>query len=368
MFSSSDTAKTKPIQTQFKPNQSQNKPNQTQYKPNQSQYKANQTRRTPSEFFSFFTFLCPGYNLAMQSWTIQKLLNWITEYFTDKGLDSPRLAAELLLSDVLEMQRIELYTQFDKPVAKQQLDHLQDLVKRAGQNEPIEYLTGKTEFYSLQFSVTSDCMIPRPETELLVEKAIEFLRSREGTQFVCDIGTGTGCIAIAIGRNCPDVRIIATDICDAALSVAAENVEKHQLHDRIELLSGDLFEPVAQRINNGKFDLIVCNPPYVSTAEFETLEKNVKDYEPKLALLAGRDGLDIHRRIIEKADTFLKPGAALMLEIGYSQRQAVRKLLEKKDCFAEIKIEKDLNGNDRIAIAKKSENFKIKPKNGGKFE
>ena len=287
----------------------------------------------------------------MQTWTIQKLLNWITGYFTDKGLDSPRLAAELLLADVLEMQRIELYTQSDKPVAKPHLDQLHDLVKRAGQSEPIEYLTGKTEFYSLQFSVTSDCMIPRPETELLVEKAIEFLQSRTGTPLVCDIGTGTGCIAIAIAKNCPNVRIIATDICDAALSAAAENIKKHQLQDRIELLCGDLFEPIAPHLDGPKLDLIICNPPYVSTAEFETLEKNVKDYEPKLALLAGRDGLDVHRRIVEEADTFLKPDATLMLEIGYSQGQAVRKLLEKSGCFAEIKIEKDLNDNDRIAIA-----------------
>ena len=289
----------------------------------------------------------------MQTWTIQKLPNWITEYFTEKGLDSPRLAAELLLSHVVGLKRIELYTQFDKPIAKQQLDQLHKLVKRAGQSEPIEYLTGKTEFYSLQFGVTSDCMIPRPETELLAERAIKFLQSRPGSQLVCDIGTGTGCIAIAIARNCPDVRIIATDICDAALAVAAENVEKHQLQDRIELLCGDLFEPIARRLGGDKFDLIVCNPPYVSTAEYEGLEKNVKDYEPKLALLAGRDGLDVHRRIIEEVDAFLKTDATLMLEIGYNQGQAVRKLLEESGWFAEIQIEKDFNNNDRIAIAKK---------------
>jgi len=354
-----------------------NKPKQTQL----------QTQRL-SKLFLAFTFLCPGYNLAMQTWTIQKLLNWVNEYLTGKGIDSPRLSAELLLSGVLVMKRIELYTQFDKAVDKQQLDRLHDLVKRAGQNEPIAYLVGKTEFYSLEINVTPDCMIPRPETELLVERAIEFLRTRpvrnstmgntlqkgsisngarSGTQLVCDLCTGSRCIAVAIAKNYPDARIIATDICDAALAVAAGNVEKHQLGDQITLLCGDLFDPIISGLDVDKlvpdsdrgFDLVVCNPPYVSTAEYENLDRNVKDYEPKVALFAGVDGLDIHRRVIEKADRFLKPDAALMLEIGFAQGQAVRQLLEQTGAFAEIKIEKDLHKNDRIAIAKKQKRLDV---------
>ena len=319
------------------------------YKPNQTQF---QTRRF-SNLFLFFTFLCPGYNLTMQNWTIQKLLNWTAEHFTEKGLDSPRLSAELLLSHVVGLKRIELYTQFDKPVTKPQLDQLHDLVKRAGQHEPIAYLVGKTEFYSLELNVTPACMIPRVETELLVERAIEFLRTRTGKQFVCDLCTGSGCVAVAIARNYPDCRIIATDISDAALSVAAKNIEKHRLKERIRLLCGDLFDPLVPQLDVGKFDLIVCNPPYVSAAEFEKLDKNVKNYEPKLALYAGQDGLDIYRRIIERVEQFLKPDAVLMLEIGYSQGQAVRELLEQVRIFAEITIEKDIHDNDRIAIAKK---------------
>lgn len=308
----------------------------------------------------------------MQNWTIQKLLNWTNEYFTKKGIDSPRLSAELLLSHVLAMKRIELYTQFDKPVAKQQLDRLHDLVKRASQNEPIAYIVGRTEFYSLELNVTPDCLIPRPETELLVERAIEFLRTRTvrnstagnitqkgetsngartGKQFVCDLCTGSGCIAVAIAKNFPDADVIATDISNAALKTAAQNVEKYQLKERIKLLCGDLFDPIVPHLDVGKFDLIVCNPPYVSTAEFEKLDENVKDYEPKLALFAGNDGLDIYRRIIQKAAQFLKPGAALMLEVGYSQGHAVRKLLEQRGCFSKIKIEKDSNNNDRITTA-----------------
>jgi len=290
----------------------------------------------------------------MQNWTIQKLLNWITGYFTDKGLDSPRLSAELLLCYVLQTERIKLYTQFDKPVDNQHLDQLHELVKRAGQNVPVAYLLGKTEFYSLDLNITADCMIPRPETELLVERAVEFLRTRTGRQFVCDLCTGCGCIAVAIAHNCPDARIIATDISDAALKIAAQNIEKYNLKDRIQLLCGDLFDPIMPQLDTGKFDLIVCNPPYVSAAEFEALDKTVKDHEPRLALFAGHDGLDIYRRITEKADDFLKPDAALILEIGYSQGQAVRELLEKMGCFADIKIEKDFHNNDRIVTAVKT--------------
>jgi release factor glutamine methyltransferase len=289
----------------------------------------------------------------MADWTIQKLLNWVTEYLTSKGIDSPRLSAELLLSYVLELKRIELYTQFERNVTGQQLDRLHDLVERAGQHEPVAYLVGKTEFYSLEVDITPDCMIPRPETELLVERAIEFLRTRSGKQFVCDLCTGSGCIAVAIARNYPSAHIIATDISDAALSVAAKNIEKHQLEERIRLLCGDLFDPLIPQIEVNKFDLIVCNPPYVSAAEFEMLDKNVKDYEPKTALFAGDDGLDIYRRIIERVEQFLKPDAALMLEVGYNQGQAVRQLLEQANRFSEITIEKDFHGNGRVVIAKK---------------
>jgi release factor glutamine methyltransferase len=287
----------------------------------------------------------------MQNWTIQKLMNWITQHFTDKTIDSPRLSAEILLSHVLGLKRIELYTQFDKEVSKEHLDKLRDLVRRAGQDEPVAYLTGRTEFYSLELSVTPDCMIPRPETELLVERAVEFLRKRTGPQFVCDLCTGCGCIAVAIAKNFTDARIIATDICDAALNIASQNIEKHRVKDRITLLRGDLFDPVVPQLDVGEFDLIVCNPPYVSAAEFEKLDRNVRDYEPKLALLAGEDGLDVYNRIAEKAHEFLRDGAALMLEIGYAQGPAVKELLEQTKVFAEIQVEKDYHNNDRIVTA-----------------
>ena len=288
----------------------------------------------------------------MASWTIQKLLNWVTEYLTNKGVDSPRLSAELLLCHVVGSTRIELYTQFNTPVPQGQLDQLHGLVKRAGLHEPVAYLTGRTEFYSIELDITGDCLIPRPETELLVQRAIEFLRTRDGVQFVCDLCTGSGCIAVAIGKNFPAARVIATDISAGALEVAAGNVAKHQLHERVELLQGDLFEPIVRQLDVDAFDLIVCNPPYVSSTEYEKLAKNVKDYEPKSALHAGTDGLDVYRRLIDKVDEFLKPAGALMLEIGYAQGPAVRSLLEQTKAFAEITIEKDPHDNDRIVTAR----------------
>lgn len=289
----------------------------------------------------------------MPEWTIQKLLNWITGYFTEKKIDSPRLSAELLLSYVLQLNRIDLYTQFDKLIPKDKLDILHGLVKRAGIKEPISYIIGKTEFFSIEFEIAPDCLIPRPETELLVERAIEFLRSRNGRQKICDLCTGCGCIAIAIAKNLENADIIATDICDAALKIAAKNIEKYQLKDRIKLLCGDLFDPLIPQIDTEKFDLIVCNPPYVSASEYEILDKNVKDYEPKIALYAGDNGLDTYRKLTEKVCDFLNPDAALILEIGYNQGPAVRELLEQTACFKNIKIEKDTSGNDRIAIARK---------------
>jgi release factor glutamine methyltransferase len=287
----------------------------------------------------------------MESWTIQKLLSWVTEYFAGKGVDSPRLNAEWLLCYVLGIKRIELYTQFNKVVGQEQLSQLHKLVKRAGTHEPIAYLTGKKEFYSLEFEITKDCLIPRPETELLVERAIEFLRTRNGEQFVCDLCTGSGCVAVAIARNFANCRIVATDISDAALAVAEKNVAKHGLMNRIKLLQGDLFEPVIAGLGPARFDLIVGNPPYVSEPEYEKLAPNIKDFEPKSALTAGKDGLDIIKRIIADANRHLKPTGTLMLEIGNEQGPAVHNLLETAGYFSTVKIEKDYSNLDRLAVA-----------------
>ena len=288
----------------------------------------------------------------MNEWTIQRLLTWVTEYLTQKGVDAPRLSAELLLSHVLGLKRIELYTQYNKVVVPEQLDRLRDLVKRSGEHEPVAYLVGRTEFYSIEFEVTPDCLIPRPETELLVQRSIEFLRKRTGPQQVCDLCTGCGVIAVAIAKNVPDAKVMATDISESALAVAARNIEKHKLAGRIELRHGDLFEPLVPQLD--MFDLIACNPPYVSAPEYEALDRNVKDYEPRIALYAGQDGLDLYRRIVEKVREFLKPDGLLLLEIGYQQGPAVRELLEQTGVFAPIRIDKDLQGHDRVVTAQRT--------------
>jgi release factor glutamine methyltransferase len=289
----------------------------------------------------------------MSGWTIQQYLNRITEYLTEKHIDSPRLQAELLMSEALGMQRIDLYTQFDKEVSKENSKRLEELVHRAEEFEPIAYIIGRTEFYSIDLEITKDCLIPRPETELLVDKALEFLKGRKARQFVCDLCTGCGCIAIAIAKNFLDADIIATDISDAALKHAEKNIERHRLKERIRLLCGDLFEPFVPQIDRAKFDLIICNPPYVSSAEYEKLDKNVKDYEPRQALFGGEDGLDVYRRIALEAADYLKADAALIVETGYRQGEAVKKLFEQAGYFGEIKIEKDFQNNDRVVIARR---------------
>jgi len=237
-------------------------------------------------------------------------------------------------------------------VPQEQLTQLRSLVRRAGEHEPVAYLVGRTEFYSIEFEVGPDCLIPRPETELLVQRSIELLRKRTGPQYICDLCTGCGIIAVALAKNVPDARVLATDLSEPALAVAARNVEKHKLADRIELRHGDLFDPLVPRLD--QFDLIVSNPPYVSAAEYEALDRNVKDYEPRIALHAGPDGLDLYRRIVEKVDQFLKPDDLLLLEIGYQQGPAVRNLLEQTKTFAQIRIDKDLQAHDRVVTAQRT--------------
>ncbi len=285
----------------------------------------------------------------MTTWTIKKLLEWITEYLKDKGVDSPRFATELLLSHVLEMKRIELYTNYSKPVAKPDLDKLHKLVKRAAENEPIQYLVGRTQFYSLEIQVSPACLIPRPETEQLVEISIDFLKTRRGHQKILEPCTGSGCISIALAKNFPDCDIVSTDISESALSVAEKNIENHSLRDQTKLLKGNLYDPLIPEMEDEQFDLIVSNPPYVTNAEYEKLEENVKEYEPRRALLAGEYGTDVIEPLIEKAAEFLKSGGSLIFEIGYQQANLVKQLINENKNFENVNIFKDFQKNDRIA-------------------
>ncbi len=290
----------------------------------------------------------------MPEWTIKALLEWVDPYLKDKGVDAPRLCAELLICHVLKKERIQLYTEFDHVVPPTQLATLRALVKRASENEPVAYLVGKTEFYSLELVVSSACLIPRPETELLVQHAIECLRMHAGATQVLDLCTGSGCMAVAIAKNVPEARIVATDICDEALSIAARNTEKHGLSERVQLLSGDLFDPILPPLDNGHFNLIVSNPPYVTDAEMLELYPNVRDYEPTQALQAGPEGLDVIQRLVAQAADFLTEKGTLMLEIGYQQGSAVQAVVEAAGRFASARIVQDHQGHDRLIITQRT--------------
>lgn len=286
--------------------------------------------------------------MQKQTWTIKKLLDWMVPFFNQKGVDAPRLTAELLLSNVLGLKRIELYVNFAKVVDDDQLTRLRQLVKRTADFEPFQYLIGKTEFYSLEMKVSPSCLIPRPETELLVERAIEFLRTRpsDRQQKILDLCTGSGCIAVAIAKNFSNCHITATDICEDALKIAFENINAHNVQDKIALLNGDLFAPIVKGIDNSGFDLIVSNPPYISKVEFEKLDKKVKDFEPHKALYGGTEGLDIYLKIAEDVQNYISKDGVMILEIGYAQAEQVKDIFAP--VFSYIKVEKDLAQNDRV--------------------
>lgn len=265
------------------------------------------------------------------------------QYFDDKDVDAPRLTAEMLLAHVLNVQRIELYMQFEKPVDKDKLDILRGMVKDVGNHKPVAYIIGHTEFYSLKINVGQGCLIPRPETEMLVQRAVEFIRER-GAVSVLDVCTGSGCIAVAIGRSCPGVRVLASDVSGKALGIAKSNIELHSLAN-VELVESDLFERI-----EGKFDLVVSNPPYIKTDEIAKLDRNVAEYEPGLALDGGADGLDVYRNMSKVLADYLKKDGMVILEIGYDQGASVPKLLED-EAFIDVRAHKDFAGNYRMVTA-----------------
>ena len=289
----------------------------------------------------------------MEVWTIGRLVSWVDGFLAEQGVDAPRLSAELLVSHVLSCRRIDLYTRWSEPVGDEARTELRTLVRRAGAHEPIAYLVGHTEFYSLTIRVDQHCLIPRPETELVVARAIESMRRRAGLQDVLDLCTGSGCIAVAIAKYFEPCRVVATDVSDGALAIAAENVRLYGLESRVTLLCGDLFEPIIKGLDAARFDIITCNPPYVKQADLSRLGANVRDYEPVKALDGGADGLEVYRRIAASLGEFLKPGGLLIAEMGAEQGPGVQALLEDTGCFASIRIERDTAGHDRIAIGER---------------
>jgi len=261
------------------------------------------------------------------AWTVGRLLDWTTAHFQQKSVEGGRLAAELLLARALNCKKIDLYTRYNLEPTEEQRTQFRDLVRRAGEHVPIAYLLGTREFFSLEFTVSPAVLIPRPETEALVQRAIDFCRQRQDqTQHILDIGTGSGCIAIAIARYAPNAQIVAVDISSEALSVAQANWVRHELGDRVRLVQADVAALPSDAIPAAGFDLIVSNPPYISEPQWSELPPNVREHEPRTALYGGVDGLDFYRQFATELPARCSTGAILLVEIGYQQQDAVRKI------------------------------------------
>ena len=284
------------------------------------------------------------------TWTVRRLLEWTPGFFGKKGVDSPRLSAELLLSHVLSVPRIKLYTDYDKTVGEPMLSRFRDLVKRAADHEPIAYLTGRAHFFSLEIIVTRDVLIPRPDTETLVENVLQTVRHQPGLEAprVLDLCTGSGCVAVALAKNLKAPTIVAIDLSPAAAAVAKQNVEALKLTDRVTVETGDLFEPISKLVDAAPFHLIVANPPYIRSADVADLDRSVRAFEPKLALDGGPDGLAIHRRILAKAPNHLEPGGLVFLEIAFDQGDAAKEMAEAFPAFENVRVLRDLGRNDRV--------------------
>jgi release factor glutamine methyltransferase len=286
---------------------------------------------------------------SAQRWTVLSLLEWGSDYLKSKGFDEPRLTVDLLLAHVLNLPRLNLYLQFDRPLTADELALFKSLFKRRLTHEPLQYIIGETEFMGLRVRVTPDVLVPRPETELLAELAIAELKRRgSGRHRVLEVGTGSGNLAMAIARFVPAAHILSIDVSAAALDVARENVRINRV-ETVDLQEMDLF---SDALRGQAFDMIISNPPYVSLAEYAGLQPEVRDFEPRLATTDEGDGLRFIRRIIELSGSALLAGGSLMLEVAYDQSVAVTRLLEQHG-LTEIRWHDDHAGIPRVVSAQR---------------
>lgn len=288
----------------------------------------------------------------MNSWNILKLLEWSTQYFQNKGIESPRLESELLLAKSLDLSRVQLYMQFDRPLQETELQNFKSLLKRRTEREPLAYILGKKEFYSLEFEVTPDVLIPRPETELLVEKSIQPLTPHPSPLSILDIGTGSGCIAISVAKHLPEAKITAVDISKEALEVAKRNAEKHGVEKQIDFIQMDFNSPHPSPLtSHQKFDLILSNPPYIATDEISKLAPELQ-FEPRSALDGGKNGLDFYKILLPWSFEHLNPEGKALFEIGCDQAESLEKLATNAG-FQKISIIKDYAGHPRVVSLSK---------------
>jgi len=288
------------------------------------------------------------------NWTVGRLLTWTTDYLREHGSETPRLDAELLLADARGCERIQLYTAFDELVDDQVRAAFRDYVRRRAQGEPVAYLVGHREFYSLPFRVTPDVLIPRPETEHLVVELLDRIKAGNPTDHpfrIADVGTGSGAIAVAVAKHAPACTITAIDISPEALEVARSNAERHGVADRIQWLQSDLFAAVPAK---EEFDFIISNPPYVSESEWRGLSKTVREFEPHIALVAGPDGTEVITQLIPQAAKCLQIGGWLLMEISPMIEEAVRAKIAKDGRFEPAETTKDLSGVPRVIKARRT--------------
>jgi release factor glutamine methyltransferase len=295
-----------------------------------------------------------------EPWTVGRLLQWTADYLKAHDSDSPRLDAEVLLAEALGCQRIELYTSFDTVPGEDQRAAFRESVRRRAEGMPVAYLVGRREFYSLSFRVTPDVLIPRPETELLVVAVLDLAKGQGATNAnpqspipnpsVADVGTGSGILAVCLAKHLPRCRVTAVDLSPAALKVARENAQQHGVAERIEFLESDLFAAVpSQR----QFDFVVSNPPYVTTAEMDGLARDVRKFEPRMAVEAGPRGTEVIERLIPQAAERLRPGGHLLVEISPTIHDAIRALVAADARFELGPTIKDLARLPRVVQARR---------------
>ena len=294
-----------------------------------------------------------------ETWTILKLLKWTTAYFKSHHIEQPRAAAEMLLAHTLGVGRVDLYVQYDRPLESHELELFKGFIQRRIQREPVAYIVGKKEFWSMDLKVTCDILIPRPETETIVETAFMIVPPEPGPAplRILDLGTGSGAIVLAMASERPGHSFYAVDRSEKALAVARDNAQVHELDKVITFLQGHWFDPV--RDLGRYFDVIVSNPPYISSHEFEVLPPEITQYEPREALDGGSDGLEAIRVIIKQASDSMVPGGWLLFEIGHDQWATVEKLIAGSGAYSDWAVIKDYSGHDRVvrtrATARKTE-------------
>jgi release factor glutamine methyltransferase len=279
-------------------------------------------------------------------WTILEMIRWTTEYLAGRGFENPRLEAELLLAGTLALKRLDLYLQFDRPLSAAELAAFRSRLRRRARREPLQYIDGTAAFRELLLKVDGRVLIPRPETEELVQAVLDAVRGRQGLEAV-DVGTGSGAIALALATEGPFARLVATDLHPEALALARENLAACAPDAPVEFRRGDLLEPV----RGERFDVVVSNPPYVREDERPSLDPQVRDWEPGLALFAGEDGLEVIRRLVAQAPGVLKAGGLLAMEVGAAQGPAAAALIREDGRYAAPRVLPDLAGRDRIVLA-----------------